>query len=439
MDGGEGAIWLDREIDGITGLPRRRAFLESLDGLIREHPDETLQRLWLGTLQLPVLQYLRSALGWDVADRCLLELIRVLRQQVPHALLIGRLDGPELAVAAIVPEDGILREEYQSRSFLGRVFHVDDRAMFLNLRVGLAWWNPGDDAADLLRKASVALNRAGTGLWGDLVVWDREMEQESAEAAAIAVDLPAAMENNELELVYQPKVRLRDGRLAGVEALLRWPLWTGRGLEISKVIRIAELTDFIIPLGRWVLRRACMQAARWKGMGLEPFRIAVNISAIQLVKSEIQTDILDALRAENIGPEWLEIELTENALMAHGHHAPEILEKIHELGIPVAIDDFGTGYSSLEYMKRFPIQRLKIDRCFIDGLKKDPMDEAIVRCVIAIGKNMGFQVVAEGVETEEQLEVLRSTDCHEAQGYLFSPPLAPEDIPGFLSRTRSGS
>ncbi len=420
------------EIDETTGLPRRKAFLRTVDTFLVESPRKNLERFWLATVHLPVLQYVRSSMGWEIADRYLKEVSRFLRRQIPYALTIARMDGPELAIAAVEPEGHPIREAYDAPSFLGRVFHVDEQPLFLSLRAGLVWWNEEDSAGSLLKKASMALNRAGRDAHGDLVVYNATMENEAREGAAIATELPQALKRGELELRYQPKIQLASGKLAGFEALLRWPRPGSSAVPTPRLIEIAELTEIIVPLGRWVLRRACHQAAAWQARGLAPFRIAVNVSAVQLIKSDLHREIHDALETAGIGPEWLEIELTESALATHGGKTLALLQKVADLDIPVAIDDFGTGYSSLAYMKLFPIQRLKIDRSFVEGALTDPADAGIVRCAIAIGRNLGFHVVAEGVETAQQAQMLREEHCDEAQGFYFSRPLHMEDVPGYV-------
>ncbi len=422
----------EAEIDEVTGLPRRKSFLEIVDAALEAEEPEELERFWFAILHVPVLQYVRSSMGWETADSSLGEVVRAIRERFPHALGICRMEGPELAVAAFAPPGASIREAYDTPAFLGQFFQVRERPLFLSLRAGLVWWSEGDTAESLLRKAATALNRAGTGHHGDLVAWDESMEAEAQEGAAIARELPEAMENGELRLWYQPKIRLDDGRLAGVEALLRWPGFQGTGVSPSRVVEVAELTEVIVPLGRWVLREAARQARGWRDSGLHPFRIAINVSALQLIKTDLVEEIREALEGASVGPEWLEVEVTESALMAHGGRVSELLERIAALGVPVAIDDFGTGFSSLAYLKRYPLQRLKIDRSFVQGMITESMDASIVRCVIAIGRNLGFRVVAEGVETGEQLEMLRNERCDEAQGFYFSRPLPPGEIPAWI-------
>ena len=420
------------ETDETTGLPRRRAFLRQVGAFLDTAPRKDLERFWIGTVELPVLRHVRSSMGWRMADRYLKEVATFLRRELPHALAIARMDGPDLAVAAVAPPGRPTGEDFVAPSFFGEVFHVDEQPLFVSLRAGLVWWQEGDSADDMLRKSSMALNRAGWRHHGDLVVYEPSMQEEDREGAAIATELPSAMERGELELLFQPKVALDSGELAGFEALLRWPRPAGRAIPTEQLIEIAELTDFIVPLGRWVLRRACRHAGRWRDLGLEPFRIAVNVSAVQFIKSDLHAEIVAALENAGIGPEWLEIELTESALASHGTKTLTLLERLADLGIPVAIDDFGTGYSSLAYMKRFPVQRLKIDRSFVENAPTEAADAGIVRCAIAIGRNLGFTVVAEGVETAEQARMLREERCDEAQGFYFSRPLHPDDVPGFV-------
>jgi len=306
------------EIDEATGLPRRKAFLRTVEAFLEESPIKDLERFWLATVQLPVLQYVRSSMGWEMADRYLKEVARFLQRELPHSLVIARMDGPDLAVAATQPEDRPDRETFDAPSFLGKVFHVDEQPLFLSLRAGLVWWSEGDSGPSLLRKASMALNRAGRETQGDFVVYDATMDQEAREGALIATELPGAMDREELELHYQPKIELKNGALTGVEALLRWPRPAGSAVPTPRLIEVAELTELIVPLGSWVLHRACRTAATWQAQGLRPFRIAVNVSAVQFIKSDLLAEIRNAMESAGIGPEWLEIELTESALASHG-------------------------------------------------------------------------------------------------------------------------
>lgn len=418
--------------EGAGELPGRRDFLRKVDAALGAAGAGELERFWMAIVEVPVARYVRSSMGWETAERSLREVGRTVRERYPDAVGICRLEGPEFAVAGFAPSGRPIREDYDAPGFLGQFFKVDDRPFFMSLRAGLVWWHEGDTAASLLEKAAMALNRAGTGPHGDLVVWDAAMDQEAREGAAIAREIPAAMESGELCLEYQPKVVLSDGRLAGFEALLRWPRFRGRSVPAARIVEIAELTEVIVPLGRWVLRAVARQAAAWRDQGLGPFRIAVNVSPLQLVKTDVVHDIEAALGEAGIGPEWLEVEVTENALMDHGGPVTRLLDRITALGVPIAIDDFGTGFSSLAYLKRYPIHRLKIDRSFVDGMVDDPMDASIVRCVIAIGRNLGFGVVAEGVETEHQASLLTREGCDEAQGFLFARPLPADAVVSWM-------
>jgi len=241
-----------------------------------------------------------------------------------------------------------------------------------------------------------------------------------------------ALKRQELALHYQPQVDLNSGQVIGVEALLRWQR-PGLGMvSPAEFIPLAEKTGLIFPLGEWVLRTACAQAKSWQDQGLPPLRVAVNLSPRQFMQVDLAEQVARILQESGLAASCLELEITESLLMQDVERGIATLHALKAMGIQLAIDDFGTGYSSLAYLKRFPLDRLKIDRSFVHDLTTDPDNAAITEAVIALGHSMRLQVIAEGVETEAQLAFLRSRRCDEIQGYYFSPPRPAEEIAGLL-------
>jgi EAL domain-containing protein (putative c-di-GMP-specific phosphodiesterase class I) len=245
--------------------------------------------------------------------------------------------------------------------------------------------------------------------------------------------LRRAIDRNEFLLHYQPKLNFETGTITGVEALVRWKHPDLGMVSPAQFIPLAEETGLIVPIGEWVLRTACEQGRAWREAGLPPLRIAVNLSARQFAHKNLLDDVARIMAETGSPAESLEFELTESLVMQNPEHATQLLHKLKGMGITLAIDDFGTGYSSLSYLKRFPIDCIKVDRSFIKDIPEDADDMAITKGVIALGHSLRLKIVAEGVETAEQQEFLRTNGCDEMQGFLFSKPLAAEDVTKFLT------
>jgi EAL domain-containing protein (putative c-di-GMP-specific phosphodiesterase class I) len=254
------------------------------------------------------------------------------------------------------------------------------------------------------------------------------------ERQAIEHGLRHAVERGELILHYQPQINLATGAIAGVEALLRWRHPSRGLLHPGSFISVAEESGWIVPIGRWALREGCRQAVAWQDAGLPPMRIAVNVSAVELRAKDFVDGVRAVLRDTRLDPRYLELELTETFLMHDSTSTATVLEALKGMGVQLALDDFGTGYSSLSYMKRFPIDTLKIDQSFVRNLTTDADDASIVNAVIHMGSSLHMLVVAEGVESSEQAELLRAQACPEAQGFYFSHPVAPRSIAQMLTR-----
>jgi EAL domain-containing protein (putative c-di-GMP-specific phosphodiesterase class I) len=237
----------------------------------------------------------------------------------------------------------------------------------------------------------------------------------------------------QFQLLYQPKVDLRSGRLFGVEALIRWKHPEQGMISPLRFIGLAEESGLIVPLGEWVVRTACAQGQAWRAAGLPPLTISVNVSARQFEEKRLVERIADALRDTRLPPEALEVEVTESSIMRDLARAVDKMRELKAMGVSLSIDDFGTGYSSLSALKSFPISRLKIDKSFVSDLADSPDDQAIAMAVISLGHKLNLRVIAEGVETEQQRAFLRANDCDEMQGYLFSRPVPPEQIAALLA------
>ncbi len=342
------------------------------------------------------------------------------------ALLVPGISRVEDAVEVAQRVLGSLREP---RWIAGHEFHV-------TTSIGIAVY-PGDggDAETLLRNADTAMYRAKEQGRDTYQIFAPSMNANIVEQAVLENDLRYALGRDEFVVHYQPQLVIETSQIVGIEALVRWR-HQGRGLVYpDDFIPLAEDTGLIVPLGEWVLRTACAQNKAWQEAGLPPVRMAVNLSARQFQPS--LTDLVArVLRDTGLEPKWLELEITEGIAMRDLDFTVTMLRSLRDMGVTISIDDFGTGYSSLGYLKRFPIDAVKIDRSFVRDTPADADDAAIVTAIIGLAQSLNLRVIAEGVESHEQLSFLKERQCHEMQGYLFGRPVPPEDFEGML---RQGS
>jgi EAL domain-containing protein (putative c-di-GMP-specific phosphodiesterase class I) len=312
---------------------------------------------------------------------------------------------------------------------------VEGNELHLSASVGISHFpEDGHEVETLLRAARVARSRVREQGGDGYQFYRPEMENNSKKLLLLENLLYKALQEDQLLVYYQPQVNPASGQIIGMEALVRWK-HPERGLvSPAEFIPLAEESGLIIALGRSVLLKACRQAKKWLDAGLLPFRVAVNVSPRQLVKGDLLKTIRDCLSQADLSPAFLEVEITESALMQNPQHALSILQALKGLGVRVALDDFGTGYSSLVYLKNFPIDRLKIAQDFIRNVPAVSKDAAIVQSIFALGRELGIAVIAEGVENKEQLEFLLGLGCTEVQGYYFAKPLDAKTVTGYLKK-----
>jgi EAL domain-containing protein (putative c-di-GMP-specific phosphodiesterase class I) len=310
---------------------------------------------------------------------------------------------------------------------------IDSHEVFTSASIGLCIYpNDGADGDCLLKNADIAMYRAKHSGGSQVCFYTEDLNANALERLRLEADLRRALAMGEFELHYQPRLALSSGEPTSLEALIRWR----RGDELvypARFIGLAEETGLIIPIGEWVLRTACEQMRRWAADGHGNLRVAVNLSPRQFRQADMVATIRDILDETGADASQLELEITESVAMHDPESSRVLLQKLSELGIAIAIDDFGTGYSSLAYLKRFPIDHLKIDQSFVHGIPGDADNNNIVRSIIALGKSLGLTTIAEGVETEAQRAFLHAEGCDEMQGYLHSRP-APADAIGLLCR-----
>jgi EAL domain-containing protein (putative c-di-GMP-specific phosphodiesterase class I) len=312
---------------------------------------------------------------------------------------------------------------------------LDGTELYVGCSMGASLFpQDGDDAETLMKKADLAMYRAKDMGRNTFQFYQPEMNVSAGARLNLERRLRRALRDNEFLLHYQPQVDIETGQVVGMEALVRWSDPEVGLIPPSQFIPVAEESGLIGPLSEWVLREACRQNKAWQDEGLPAARVSVNLSARQFQQRDIAKLVMQVLEETGLDPQYLELELTESTIMRNAEEAVSMLNELHALGIGLAIDDFGTGYSSLSYLKRFPVDRLKIDRSFVSDIGESSDDETITSAIIALAHSLNLQVIAEGVETSTQLDFLKERACDEMQGYFFAKPMPHDAIPGMLQR-----
>ncbi len=322
---------------------------------------------------------------------------------------------------------------------LSSPFAVDEHELYISGSIGIAVYpDDGTDFDTLLKKADAAMYHAKEVGRNTFRFFANKMNADTSEYLSLRSGLRRALEREEFVLHYQPQVSLRSGEVVGVEALIRWQQADGSLMPPDRFIPVAEDSGLIVPMGAWVLNEACRQAAAWHKMGFAGLVVAVNLSATQFRRGDLLSNIANALTDSTLDPSCLELELTESILISDTSAVLTTVDRLKQLGLKLSIDDFGTGYSSLAYLKRFNVDKLKIDQSFVRDITTDPNDAAIVYAIVQMARSLGLTTVAEGVEDEPSLKALREQGCDEAQGYFFARPMPAADLVEFL-RGRKGA
>jgi len=426
--------------DSLTGLPNRTLLTRTVDqALLAAQQDNIYGCIMF--IDLNRFKPINDTLGHVAGDMLLVEVAIRLRKALRDEDVVARLGADEFAIALFdIDKDyhaGFVAQKLIA--LFDEPFFIDGHELRVGASIGISMY-PQDatDTETLLRLADIAMYRAkqgGENNEGGYAYYSEEMNRNTLDLLRIETGLLHAFEYDELLLYYQPKIDLVSGHITGAEALVRWR-HPERGLLLpGDFIPIAEETGLIVQLSDWVLEAACAQARLWKEAGLEPIRIAINITAREFTRS-LPDRVRAALSRHQLTGDWLELEITESMLMHSTDRVISIMEKVCLLGVTIALDDFGTGYSSLSYLKRFPIHTLKIDRSFTMGIPEDTNDCAIASAIIGIAKQLRHKVVAEGVESLAQFNFLRDAGCNELQGYLFSRPVPAADFHLMLTQGR---
>jgi len=422
--------------DGLTGLPNRGMFMDQLDSTLATARSAGTSFAVL-FIDLDRFKSVNDTLGHEAGDELLKVMSRRLSGLLRGSDMVARLGGDEFVVLIESCVDPAALSKVASRLLteLNEPLPLCGRTVQVSGSVGLALYpQDGQDAAHLLKNADTAMYLAKARGKNNFQFFTAELAHRAARFFSLEGDLRQAIERGELYLHYQPKYSTTTSALCGMEALIRWNHPQRGQVSPSEFIPLAEESGLIVPIGRWVMETACSQLRSWRDAGLEPPRCAINLSARQFACQRLVEDLHDALAVNALESSAIELELTESVLMADPDRAQATLHRLQALGVRVAIDDFGTGYSSLAYLKRFPAQTLKLDRSFVSGLPSNRDDIAITRAVIAVAHSLGLDVVAEGVETPAQLELLRALGCEQVQGFLLGHPQAPDALASLMRR-----
>jgi diguanylate cyclase (GGDEF)-like protein len=425
--------------DHLTGLPNRVLFNEELQRAIAR-AERHKRPVTLFFMDLDRFKNINDTLGHQFGDRVLQETAKRLSGCVREGDIIARFGGDEFVL--LVEELGdpatladIARKLLSAVSDLGS---IDGQDLAVSLSIGIcAFPADGRDAQALLAGADIAMYRAKDQGRNGFCFYSAELQSHTPEKLALEAGLRHGLERREFRVYYQPKVDMASGEITGVEALLRWQ-HPEKGLLLpEKFIHLAEETGLIIPIGLWTLREVCLRTKAWRDAGLPRMPVAVNLSASQFRQKQLVPQLAEILKSTGVDADILELEITESMVMHDPDEAVALMHSLRAMGVRLTIDDFGTGYSSLGYLKRFPINSLKVDRSFVRDLPHSADDVAITRAVIAMAHSLQMNVIAEGVELQEQFDVLRKEGCDEFQGYLFGRPLAEEDLLRFVRQARA--
>jgi len=415
--------------DPLTGLPNRTLLLDRLgQALARARRDNTACAILF--LDLDRFKEVNDTLGHAAGDQLLVAVAARLRAALREQDTLARLGGDEfVALLEDVAEIGeAARAAEQIAAAIAPPLAINDQEVRVATSVGIVISGPGHERAEeLLRDADIAMYRAKASGGGDHAIFDPTMQAALLARVALERELHVARERNEFVLHYQPIVDLATGRIVTVEALVRWQHPTRGLISPGEFIPLAEENGLIVPLGRWVLHEACRQARAWQVAGT-PVAVAINLTAREFQHAALLDEVAAAVEKVGLAPSWLRLEITESLAMRDAEATVATLTALRALGVHVAIDDFGTGYSSLAYLKRLPVDALKIDKSFIDDLAADTADAAIIEAIIALSHTLGLLVIAEGVETVQQADRLRVLGCNLAQGYYFARPIPAEAI-----------
>lgn len=423
--------------DPLTGLPNRALIYEIGNHLIGT-ARRNKTKLAVLFFDLDRFKPINDTYGHNTGDKMLQEVARRLSSRVRSSDLVGRLAGDEF-IAILTNIESELDVAHAAENLLhalSQVYHIDSLELRTSPSIGISMYpNDGTDIDALIRHADAAMYHAKGRGRNTYQFFTQEINTNTERAFALEQKLRRSIDDNDFELLYQPVIDTHTMHVVAVEALIRWRQKDDPSLMPGAFIAAAETSGLINQLGAWIFHEACQQHQAWRKQGLPPIRIAVNVSPVQFRSTDFQRHIGDALAQSNIDPACLELEVTEGTVMKQVEQAAKTLAELKDLGLRIALDDFGTGYSSLSYLSQFPIDKLKVDQSFIRHIDSDSRSLAIAETVIALGKKLGVEVVAEGIESQQALDLLRERGCDLGQGYLISAPMRPEHFVDWYRKT----
>lgn len=420
--------------DAVTRLPNRYLLMDRLDQALERAP-RSGRRLALVMIGLNRFKQINETLGHQTGDVVLRTVADRLGMSLRGHDTVARLRGDTFC--CLLTD---LAQDHDAHLVISRLlesfatsFEVDGHELFITAKVGISVYPvDGTDPEDLAQKAETAMNRSKELADNSYQFYTPEMHANSVERLRLETELRKAVSRDEFVVYYQPKIETATGRVVGAEALVRWRHRELGMISPADFIPIAEETGLIVPIGNWVMNHVCQQLRQWRDVGQPVVQVAVNLSAHQFRQPDLVDKVVEALDTHGIPPELLELELTESAVMHHAEATIETLMQLHEQGVRLAIDDFGTGYSSLSYLKKFPLDKLKIDRSFVMDIDTNPASAEIVGAIVAMGHSLNLEIVAEGVENDAQLDVLKGLKCDEIQGFYYSRPIPAETFASIL-------
>ncbi|WP_432358330.1 bifunctional diguanylate cyclase/phosphodiesterase [Sporosarcina sp. UB5] len=424
--------------DTLTGLPNRKMFMNLLQKEI-EVEEYSTDKLALMLIDIDHFKYVNDVWGQERGNSLLKEAARIIESTISPTDFVARLGGDEFAV--LIKDSSKERFERVASQIIvnfQKTIDFGEDQYTPSCSIGISTFpEHGVNADELLNKADTALNSVKRRGRKQFAFFHEELRDKSLEQTLLINELEKAIQLGQFKIEYQPKINLLEHKMIGMEALVRWNHPELGVISPGKFIPLAEETGLILPLGEWVLRNACQQIIKWRKIGLQPFRLSVNMSARQIADPDIVTRIEEILTETGLEPGCLEIEVTESVFVDI-ENASTVLQKIRKLGILISIDDFGTGYSSFRYIKQLAVDELKIDACFIQDIHHNEQSRAIVRAILTMANTLGIEVIAEGIESDKQLEVLLEEGCSQGQGFLFSKPLSVQNFEAYLEKSGMG-
>ena len=420
--------------DALTRLPNQRLLKDRFQQATA-FADRDATKLALIAIDLDQFKAINDSLGHSIGDQLLIEVAKRLSSRVRDTDTVSRQGGDEFFILLPSLADPEICTTFLSELLLGMLepFHIDSTDLTTSISIGISVYpDDGNDFETLLKKADVAMYRSKDAGRNTYRFFNEEMNADAVDKLTMHFGLRRALEVGQFVLHYQPQIQIASGAIIGAEALIRWQHPELGLIPPGRFIPVAEENGLIVEIGDWVLCEACREAARWQRAGMRDPVVAVNLSALQFKRGNIEKSVAHALEASGIDPCMLELELTESILIRDTENVLATVKRLKLMGVKLSIDDFGTGYSSLSYLKRFEVDKLKIDQSFIRDLVSDPENAAIVRAIIQMARSLGLRTIAEGVEDKQVIDYLRIYHCDEAQGYYYSRPLPPQEFMAYL-------